>query len=105
MTLDQAMSRLESLGSEQMRKINAKNGVNENQFGVKMGDIRALAKEIKLDPELAKQLWETGNFDAMVLSTLVMKPKLLTADDIDALVRSIPYVETATFSQVADYLI
>ena len=75
MTLHEAMSELESLGNDAMRKMNAKNGAPENQFGVKMGDIRGIAKKIKADHDLALQLWETGNADARLLALLVIKPK------------------------------
>lgn len=92
MTLAQAMSRLEALGSEQVRKMNAKNGAGESQFGVKMGDIRALAKEIKVNPELASELWKTGNIDAQLLSILLMKPKLLSAEQVEEMVASVTYV-------------
>ncbi|RYG45470.1 DNA alkylation repair protein [bacterium] len=98
MTLDSVMARLEALGTEKMRAFNAKNGAGENQFGVKMGDLRTLAKEIKTDHELGTELWRTGNVEAMLLATLIMKPKLLPADDLDGMVRSVSYL------QVADWL-
>jgi 3-methyladenine DNA glycosylase AlkD len=86
MTPDEAMARLRALGDEKVRRLNARNGVGENQFGVKSGDLRALAKEIKPNPALAAELWETGNLDAMLLATLLMKPKLLSPEDLDRLV-------------------
>lgn len=98
MTVDEVMSRLEGLGNERNREINARNGAGENQFGVKMGDLRILAKEIKLNPDLATQLWITGNTDARLLATLLMKPKQLSADEVDQMVRQ------ATYSWLADWL-
>jgi len=95
MNLSDVMSRLESLGSEKVRQMNCKSGAGENHFGVKMGDIRALAKEIKLNPELAKELWSTGNIDAQFLATLLMKPKVLTADELESMVESISYAHLA----------
>lgn len=88
MTPKQALTRLEALGSERMRAQNAKRGVAGDQYGVKMGDIRALAKEIKLDHTLALQLWETGVLEARLLAVLLMKPKELSAEELDQLVRS-----------------
>src|SRR5262252_4889414 len=66
MTLKEALRELESLGNAGVRAQNAKGGAwgpgaGENQFGVKHGDIRALAKKIKADHTLAMSLWETGN--------------------------------------------
>jgi 3-methyladenine DNA glycosylase AlkD len=60
MILAEAMSRLAALGSEKMRQMNARNGAGDSQFGVKMGDIRNIAKEIKSDHKLALELWATG---------------------------------------------
>ncbi|MGV3616511.1 MAG: DNA alkylation repair protein [Fimbriimonas sp.] len=98
MTYDETMARLEALGTEPMRKYNLKNGAHENQFGVKMGDLRALAKEIKTQPELASQLWESGNIDAMYLATLLMKPKTLPVEELDRMVGAV------TFPYLADWL-
>lgn len=98
------MAKLESLGNESVRKMNAKNGSGDNQFGVKMGDIRPIAKEIKANPELAKQLWKTGNWDARLLATLLMKPKQLTPEELDEMVQSVPYIESGMISQLGDWL-
>ena len=98
------MAKLEALGNEGVRKMNAKNGSGDNQFGVKMGDIRPIAKEIKANPELARQLWQTGNWDARLLATLLMKPNQVTADELDEMVRSIPYIESGMISQLGDWL-
>jgi 3-methyladenine DNA glycosylase AlkD len=103
MDTQEAMARLEALGSEQMRAQYAKTsaystGVTGPQYGVKLGDIRALAKEIKADHALALQLWETGYLEARLLAVLLMKPKLLAAADLDRLVRS---NET---TQISDWL-
>src|SRR5688500_15931064 len=95
MDLKRAMSRLEALGTEQMRKMNVKNGAGDNQFGVKMGDLRVLAKEFKTDPELAKKLWSTGNADARLLSILITKPKQLSKEELDEMVRSADYPQLA----------
>jgi len=98
MTLNETMKQLESLGNEKRRAHNTKNGAGNNQFGVPHGDIRVLAKKIKTNHELAMALWKTGNIDAQLLAILLMKPKNLSADEMDRLVRSV------TFVQVADWL-
>lgn len=95
MTVDEAMSRLQALGTEKQRAMNAKNGAGDNQFGVKMGDIRTIAKEAKFDHELGLGLWATGNVDARHLATLVMKPKQLSTDEIDRMTREVTYTNLA----------
>jgi 3-methyladenine DNA glycosylase AlkD len=77
-TIQEVMETLKSLGSESRRKTNIKNGAGENQFGVLMGPMRALAKEINVDHDLAMKLWETGNIDAMLLSCMVMDASQLS---------------------------
>ncbi|HUF04287.1 MAG TPA: DNA alkylation repair protein [Aridibacter sp.] len=95
MTPKQILKKLESLGDEKVRSHNNKYGAGENQFGVKLGDIRKLAKEIKTDHELALEIWETGNVDARLLAILLMKPKSLSRDELDRLVRSLDFVHVA----------
>ncbi len=91
MTYDDVMSELRALGDAKVRSLNVRNGAGDNQFGVKMGSLRDLAKRIKVDHELGMQLWNSGNIDAMFLATLVMNPKLLTVDDLDRMLGSLSY--------------
>lgn len=99
MTIDETLAQLEFLGHEKVRAQNIKNGADHNQFGVRLGDIRKLAKKIKTNHELAIALWDTGNIDARLLAILLIKPKILSRDEIDLMVRSVNFV------QVADWLI
>lgn len=98
-TVQEALKQLEALGNEKVRAHNIKYGAGENQFGVKLGDIRAIAKKIKSNHNLGKALWQTGNADAQLLAVLLLKPTELSADELDHLVRS------AQFSHAADWLI
>jgi len=98
MLLSDVMARLESLGSVEVRARNARNDAGDNQFGVKMGDIRQIAKEIKLNPALARELWATGNVDARFLATLLMRPKELSAEEIEKMVFE------AAYPPLADWL-
>ena len=98
MTLKETLAQLKALGDEKIRAYNKKNGAGENQFGVKLGDIRKLAKKIKTNHELALALWETGNIDARFLAILVIKPQNVSADELDRMVRSL------NFAWVSDWL-
>lgn len=95
MTLKQTLARLEALGDERMRAQNRKNGADDHQFGVRLGEIRILAKEIKANHELGMALWETANIDARLLAILLMKPKNLSGDELDRFVRSVDFVQAA----------
>ena len=97
-TAEDILATLESLGSESVRKHSRKNGAGDNQFGVKMGDIRKVAAGIKNNHELGLALWQTQNIDAQLVAILVIKPKMLSTQVLEDMVRAIPY------SQVADWL-
>jgi 3-methyladenine DNA glycosylase AlkD len=98
MTLEETLRQLESLGNAGVRSQNAKRGAGDNQFGVSRGDVRKLANKIKTNHELALSLWKTGNIDAQFLATLLINASLLSAHEMERLVRS------ATFDWVADWL-
>src|SRR5882724_11852759 len=87
-TLEETLRQLESLGNAGVRTQNAKRGAGDNQFGVKLGDIRILANKIKTNHELALSLWKTGNIDAQFLATLLIKVNLLSADEMERMVKS-----------------
>lgn len=98
MNLKDALAQLESHGDAQVRARNRKNGAGDNQFGVRLGDIRKLAGKIRTNHQLAMALWDTGNIDARLLAILLLEPGSLSRDEMDRLVRS------ADFVQVADWL-
>jgi 3-methyladenine DNA glycosylase AlkD len=95
MTLNEALKQLKALGDAKVRAQNAKSGAGDNQYGVALGDIRALAKKIKTDHSLALSLWDTGNVDAQFLAALLIVPKKLSAEELDRMVRSISFVRVA----------
>lgn len=103
MTIKDILARLEWMGDESRRKYNSKVGPDgtappDNQFGVKAGDIRTFTKKIKADKALALQLWETGNLEAQMLAAILLKPKELSANELDALTRS------TSCAQVAEWM-
>lgn len=108
MTLPQVLAEIEALSDEKVREQNAKRGAGPIQYagvpgpqdaiGVKLGDLRALAKRIGVNTALGRELWATGNLKAMLLATLLVKPKDLTAEELDTMVRG------ATSVQLADWL-
>jgi 3-methyladenine DNA glycosylase AlkD len=100
MTLEETLRELESLGNAGVRAQNAKSGpmgsgAGDNQFGVSRGDVRILAKKIKTNHELALALWKTGNIDAQFLATLLVKVNLLSANEMERIVKSVAWVWVA----------
>lgn len=52
-TLEDTLAQMESLGDEKVRAQNRRHGAGDNQFGVRLGDIRKLAAKIQGDERLA----------------------------------------------------
>lgn len=73
--VDDVLTELESLGSEQTRKTYRRHGVGDNQFGVSYSALGKLKKRIKTDHELALGLWDSGNHDARVLASMIADPE------------------------------
>ena len=92
------LAQLQSLADAKVRAIHLKSAPNANVLGVKMGDIRKLAAKIKTDHALALQLWDTGIVDAQLVAILILNPTQLSADELDAMVR------TVGMAWVADWL-
>lgn len=82
-SVTQIMTALKKKGSEQTRKIYRQHGADDNTFGVKVADLKVIAKQIKGDQELACGLFETGNFDAMYLAGLVADGKRMSKKQLD----------------------
>ncbi|KAA9332773.1 DNA alkylation repair protein [Adhaeribacter soli] len=72
--------------------------------GTKLGDLRTIAKEIKKDHELAKELWGTGKFLPRLLAILIMDKKELHPDFIDQLDKDIQTHDFDERTQLADWL-
>ncbi|WP_460798248.1 DNA alkylation repair protein [Microbacterium sp. GXF0217] len=82
--LDEALGDLAALEDPKMRAANEKRG---DDHGINLSQMRALAKRIKTDQELAIQLWATGETAPRLLSMLICRVKDFSADDLDAMVR------------------
>jgi 3-methyladenine DNA glycosylase AlkD len=78
MTFAEVMKELEESGTAQNRKIYARHGASANMFGVSFDDLYQMQKKLKINHQLAEQLWATGNHDAQMLATLVADPERMT---------------------------
>jgi 3-methyladenine DNA glycosylase AlkD len=94
-TVKEALRQLEALAEPKVRSLNIRNGAGDNQYGVKLGDIRKLAEKTGPDHALAMALWETGNLDARLLAILLLKPKALSREDLDHMVREVGTAQVA----------
>jgi 3-methyladenine DNA glycosylase AlkD len=88
-TVAAVMSELKMKGKEQTRKIYARHGMDpERVYGVSVADLKAIAKTIKGQQELACDLYETGNMDAMYLAGMVADGSKLTKAQLNKWAKS-----------------
>jgi 3-methyladenine DNA glycosylase AlkD len=87
MTAKQIMAELKSLGSDSIKKVLLKHGVKEPFFGVKVEHLKTFQKQIKKDYTLAKELYATGNADAMYLAGLIADDEKMTKADLQTWVK------------------
>lgn len=89
MTLAEVMRDLESMGTEQNRKIYRRHGLGDNIFGVSFANLSKVAKTIKKDNALAIELWMTGNADARNLATMIVDTKTIPSEALMAWIQSV----------------
>jgi len=87
MSAKEIVEELRKLGSESIKKVLRNHGVREPFFGVKIGDMKTIQKRIKKDYQLALDLYDTGNYDAMYLAGLVADDAQMTKKDLNHWVR------------------
>ena len=91
MELNAAIQELETLGTEQARKIYKRHGVDGDVFGVSYANLENLRKKIKVDQELAEKLWATGNHDARILATMIADPAQINERLLDSWAKDLRY--------------
>ncbi|HDV8361281.1 MULTISPECIES: DNA alkylation repair protein [Bacillus] len=91
MLLEEVMQQLEGYGTEQNRKTYKKHGAKEPLFGVSFANLKLLKKMIKKDHDLAVELWETKNMDAMTLATYILDPKKITTEQLNSWIQDVDY--------------
>lgn len=96
--LPKVMRQLKKLGSAQTRKIYGKHGAPlETMFGVKVGDLKPIAKAIKGQHQLALDLYATGNSDAMHLAGLVAEGSRMTKTQLNQWASQSPWYMISEF--------
>ena len=83
MTAKEILEELKPLGREGYKRILFNNyGVKEPCFGVAIGELKKFQKRIKKDYQLALDLYDTGNYDAMYLAGLIADDARMTRKDL-----------------------
>ncbi|MFF7178059.1 DNA alkylation repair protein [Streptomyces sp. NPDC008121] len=78
------MAELAELEDPKARAVNEKHG---DDHGVNLGRLRALAKRLRTQQDLARGLWVTGDTAARLLATLICRPKAFERDELDSMLR------------------
>lgn len=83
MNAAQVLEELKPLGKESYKRTLMKNhGVKEPCYGVAISELQKIRKRIKKDYQLAKELYDTGNYDAMYLAGLIADDAAMTKEDL-----------------------
>ena len=83
-TLAEVMAELAALDDPRTREVNEKRG---DDHGVNLGKLRAVAKRLKTQQDLARHLWDTDDAAARLLAILVCRPKAFERDELDVMLR------------------
>jgi 3-methyladenine DNA glycosylase AlkD len=95
-TVDGVLAELAALEDPRARAVNERHG---DDHGVNLGALRAVAKRLRTQHDLARELWATGDTAARLLALLVCRPKAFTRDELDAMLRE------ARVPKVHDWLV
>jgi hypothetical protein len=83
MTAREILRELKPLGRESYKRLLFHNyGVKEPCFGVPISELKKIQKRVRKDYQLALDLYNTGNYDAMYLAGLVADDARMTPEDL-----------------------
>jgi len=78
------LAELAALEDPRMREVNERHG---DDHGVNLSKLRLIAKRLKTQHELARELWATGETPAKLLALLICRPKAFAAPELDTMLR------------------
>lgn len=90
------LAELTALEDPRAREINERHG---DDHAVNLGSLRAIAKRLKTQHELARDLWATQETAARLLALLIARPKAFEAAELDTMLR------VARTPKVCDWLV
>lgn len=95
-TASDVLAQLAALEDPKIRAVNERHG---DDHGVNLTKLRGVAKGVGIQPELAAELWDTGDTAARLVALLVSRPRDYAADRLDAMLRD------ARVPKVHDWLV
>lgn len=91
MTYNEVMKELETLGTEQTRKIYRNHGADVALFGVSVANLKKIAKRLKGSHEVGMKLLHSKNIDAMYLSQFVVDDTHISKEDLESVIACTNY--------------
>jgi hypothetical protein len=82
MTAQEILAEIKPLGRDSYRNVLLNHGVPEPCYGVKIEELKKIQKRIKMDYQLALDLYDTGVYDAMYLAGLIADDAKMTKKDL-----------------------
>ena len=98
-TLSKVMKELKKKGNPERIKVFAPHGGPKDLYGVSVADLKVIAKTIKGEQELACELYDTGNSDAMYLAGMVADGSQMTKKQLES------WAKNATWSMISEYTV
>jgi len=84
MNADQILVRLKSQANPVAVEGMARYGINpDNTLGVSIPTLRAMAREIGKDHQLAEELWASGIHEARILASIIADPDQVTEEQME----------------------
>jgi 3-methyladenine DNA glycosylase AlkD len=83
-TVAEVMTELAALEDPRARAVNERHG---DDHGVNLGALRALAKRLKTQQDLARGLWRTEDTAARLLALLICRPRAFERAELDGMLR------------------
>ena len=99
MKLNDAMRELKSFSDARNRKTLLRHGAPCDALGVKVGDLKKIAKKIKVDQKLSEELYDTGLVDAMYLAGIVADPQSIKRSVLKR------WASTSPWSVISEYAV
>src|SRR6185436_5785984 len=99
MTAKDIVAELTKLGNAQTKKTWMNHGAQEPCLGVKVEDMKKIQKRVKMDYQLALDLYDTGIADAMYLAGLIADDAKMTKKDLQK------WLDNATWGMVAEWTV
>jgi 3-methyladenine DNA glycosylase AlkD len=81
-TAQAILAELKPLGRASYKKVLFNHGITEPSFGVKISELQKIRKRIGKDHQLALDLYDSGNYDAMYLAGLIADEARMTKRDL-----------------------